>query len=194
METIWEQSSQNRAAADKGVRIFISGVIELRKSNLLWKPLSLLLLRVTLPAFIGAWDFISLGFLLFSCCQFFFYCAMINRYHIRFHLAWLSDQSSINRSKTLRSAHAALLIETVKEKLDFFISTFSVLKLWPLCHYQVHNGANLFTSHLYYSYIIGKKVEVSLQLFDIFERNMDFIFLCESWESHRADRGLRWNW
>ena len=35
METIWEQSSQNRAAADKGVRIFISGVIELRKSNLL---------------------------------------------------------------------------------------------------------------------------------------------------------------
>ena len=109
---------------------------------------------------------------------------MINRYHIRFHLAWLSDQSSINRSKTLRSAHAALLIETVKEKLDFFISTFSMLKLWPLCHYQVHNGANLFTSHLYYSYIIGKKVDVSLQLFDIFERNMDFIFLCESWASH----------
>ena len=35
--------------------------------------------------------------------------------------------------------------------------------------------------------IIGKKVKVSLQLFDIFEKNMVFIFLLESWGSHPAD-------
>ena len=33
--------------------------------------------------------------------------------------------------------------------------------------------------------IIGKKVEVSLRLFDIFERNMVFVFL---WESYGSDR------
>ena len=38
--------------------------------------------------------------------------------------------------------------------------------------------------------IIGKKVEVSLRLFDIFERNMVFIFLLESWESQSTDWSL----
>ena len=32
--------------------------------------------------------------------------------------------------------------------------------------------------------IIGKKVEVGLRLFDIFERNRVFIFLLESWGTH----------
>ena len=31
--------------------------------------------------------------------------------------------------------------------------------------------------------LVGKKVEVSLRLFDIFERKGVFIFLCESWAS-----------
>ena len=39
--------------------------------------------------------------------------------------------------------------------------------------------------------VIGKKVEVSLRLFYIFERNMVFIFLWESCASHPADWGLQ---
>ena len=39
--------------------------------------------------------------------------------------------------------------------------------------------------------IVGKKVEVSLRLFDIFKRKRVFIFLCESFKTHRADRGLQ---
>ena len=39
--------------------------------------------------------------------------------------------------------------------------------------------------------MIGKKVEVSLRLFDIFERNRVFIFLWGSWESPPTDRGLQ---
>ena len=35
--------------------------------------------------------------------------------------------------------------------------------------------------------LIGKKVEVRLRLFDIFERNMVFLFLLESWESQPPD-------
>ena len=42
--------------------------------------------------------------------------------------------------------------------------------------------------------IIGKKVEVSLWLFDIFERNMVFIFLLGSWGSQPPVRALQWNW
>ena len=38
---------------------------------------------------------------------------------------------------------------------------------------------------------IGKKVEVSLRLFDIFKRNRVFIFLWESWGTHRADWSLK---
>ena len=41
--------------------------------------------------------------------------------------------------------------------------------------------------------IIGKKVEVSLRLFDIFERNRVFIFLCGSWGSPPTEWGLQWN-
>ena len=40
-------------------------------------------------------------------------------------------------------------------------------------------------------HIVGKKVEVSLQLFDIFQRNMVFIFLLGSFGTHPADWGLR---
>ena len=40
--------------------------------------------------------------------------------------------------------------------------------------------------------IVEKKVEVSLRLFDIFKRNMVFIFLCESLGTHPADYGQRW--
>ena len=39
--------------------------------------------------------------------------------------------------------------------------------------------------------IIGEKVEVSLRLFDIFERNMVFIFLCGSCESPPTNCTLR---
>ena len=42
--------------------------------------------------------------------------------------------------------------------------------------------------------IVGKKVEVSLRLFDIFQRNMVFIFSCQSWASRSSECGLRWNW
>ena len=44
------------------------------------------------------------------------------------------------------------------------------------------------------TFIVGKKVEVNLRLFDIFQRNMVFIFLWESWESHRAEWALKQNW
>ena len=43
----------------------------------------------------------------------------------------------------------------------------------------------------YYNIIIGKKVEVSLRLFDIFERNRVFIFSCESWESPPSEWALQ---
>ena len=43
------------------------------------------------------------------------------------------------------------------------------------------------------TWIVGKKVEVSLRLFDIFEINRVFIFLLESWRTHPADCGLWWN-
>ena len=39
--------------------------------------------------------------------------------------------------------------------------------------------------------LVGKKVEVSLRLFDIFERNMVFIFLRGSFGTHPADWGLQ---
>ena len=39
--------------------------------------------------------------------------------------------------------------------------------------------------------LIGKKVEVSLRLFDTFERNMVFIFLFENWGSRPSDWGLQ---
>ena len=42
--------------------------------------------------------------------------------------------------------------------------------------------------------VIGKKIKVSLWLFDIFKRNMVFISLLESWTSLLADWGLQWNW
>ena len=42
--------------------------------------------------------------------------------------------------------------------------------------------------------LIGKKVEVSLWLFDIFERNRVFIFSWESWGSPPTECGLQWNW
>ena len=39
--------------------------------------------------------------------------------------------------------------------------------------------------------MIWKKVEVSLRLFDIFERNRVFIFLCGSWGSPRGKLALQ---
>ena len=39
--------------------------------------------------------------------------------------------------------------------------------------------------------VIGKKVEVRLRLFDIYERNRVFIFLCGSFASYPADCTLR---
>ena len=42
--------------------------------------------------------------------------------------------------------------------------------------------------------IVGKKVKVSLRLFDIFQKNRVFIFSCESWASPLTDCTLRQNW
>jgi len=42
-------------------------------------------------------------------------------------------------------------------------------------------------AHLLGCFLIGKKVEVSLRLFDVFERNMVFIFLWENLGTHPAE-------
>ena len=49
------------------------------------------------------------------------------------------------------------------------------------------------SAHLHndFNILIGKKVEVCLRLFDIFERNRVFILLLESWGTHPADWSLK---
>ena len=53
------------------------------------------------------------------------------------------------------------------------------------------NKYSFFTSKVS---VIGKKVKVSLRLFDIFERNRVFIFLCKSWGSPPTDCTFGQNW
>ena len=45
-----------------------------------------------------------------------------------------------------------------------------------------------------YAFLSGKKVKVSIRFFYIFERNMIFIFLWESWAIWLTNWGLQWNW
>ena len=67
-------------------------------------------------------------------------------------------------------------------------------------HHQSHlrNAVNRFMINILapgcQTFMIGKKVEVSLRLFNIFERNRVFISLCRSFGTHRANCTLWQNW
>ena len=60
------------------------------------------------------------------------------------------------------------------------------------------SGVSVYISTIVWKNIIfncnRKKVEISFQLFNIFEWNMAFIFLLESWKTHPAECGFQWNW
>ena len=65
-------------------------------------------------------------------------------------------------------------------RLAFIRSLQTALNIHPSDSLGYNNNNVIKT------FMIGKKVEVSLRLFDTFQRNMVFIFLWGSWGFHRA--------
>ena len=71
-------------------------------------------------------------------------------------------------------------------KIDFWLVAPGICRREPLISFL-----EVILKCFFVIMIIGKKVEVSLRLFDIFVRNMVLIFLCKSFGTHAAECGLQ---